>query len=84
MASIKNISFEMFYAVDENIRCQGYGSGILDMLQTLYPVNKFIETIERCIDNSPDLSDRISRRDFYKKNGINETGYKWHNPNRKS
>lgn len=75
MATIKNITFIMFFAVDKNIRSKGYGSQILNEVQILYPNNKIIISIERCDVESENIDDRIRRKNFYLKNGYIDTGY---------
>ncbi len=75
MATIKKLTFVMFFAVNENIRSKGYGSRILDKIQSLYPDNKIIITIERCDEDAEDIEQRLRRRKFYMNNGYIETGY---------
>lgn len=75
MATMRKITFVMFFAVDENIRSRGYGSCILNKIQSLYPNNKIISTIERCNVESENMNERIRRKNFYIKNGYRETGY---------
>lgn len=75
MATIKKITFVMFFAVDENIRSKGYGSCILNQIQSLYPDNKIIITIERCDGNVKNFDERLRRRKFYLNNGYIQTGY---------
>lgn len=75
MATIKKITFVMFFAVDENIRSKGYGSCILNQIQSLYPDNKIIITIERCDGNIKNFDERLHRRKFYLNNGYIQTGY---------
>ena len=75
MATIKELTFVMFFAVDQTLRSKGYGSGILDKVQSLYPNNKIIVSIERCDETANDLADRVRRKNFYLNNGYTETGY---------
>lgn len=75
MATIKKITFVMFFAVDEHIRSKGYGSHILSKIQSLYPDNKIIITIERCDSNVKNIDERLRRRRFYLNNGYIQTGY---------
>ena len=75
MATNKNITFVMFFAVDKDIRAKGYGSKILNEIQTLYPDNKIIISIERCDVEAENIDDRIRRKKFYIKNGYIDTGY---------
>lgn len=75
MATIKKITFVMFLAVDENLRSKGYGSHILDKIQSLYPDNKIIITIERCDEDTENMEERLKRKKFYTNNGYIPTGY---------
>lgn len=76
LATIGRQTFVMFFAVDEKLRSRGYGSQILDYVQKAHPNNKIIITIEPCCDKSAgDLAVRIRRKDFYLRNGYQETGY---------
>lgn len=74
-ATIGNITFIMFLAVDKNIRSKGYGSEILKEMQRLYPNNKIVISIERCDVEATNINDRIRRKHFYLKNGYTDTGY---------
>jgi GNAT superfamily N-acetyltransferase len=71
----KRLGFIMFFAVDENIRSKGYGSRILQKVQSMYPDRKIIVSIERCDVSAKDIDDRIRRKEFYLKNGYVDTGY---------
>ena len=48
---------------------------IRDRIQTMYPKNKIIVSIEPCVDNAANLEQRLKRKDFYIRNGYRETGY---------
>ena len=74
-ASLGNVSFIMFFAVDEALRSKGYGGRILDIMQARRPGNKIIVTIERCLPDAPDLEQRQRRRAFYLRCGYAPTGY---------
>lgn len=74
-ATMENITFIMFLAVDKNIRSKGYGSKILEEIQRLYPNNKIIIPIERSDVEATNINDRIRRKNFYSKNGYIDTGY---------
>lgn len=75
MATIENLTFLLFFAVDENKRSKGYGSRILDKIQSIYPNNKIIISIERCDVEEKDIEQRLRRKKFYANNGYIETGY---------
>lgn len=75
MATIENLTFVMFLAVDENIRSKGYGSRILDKIQSIHTDSKIIISIERCVEEAKDIEQRLKRKKFYANNGYKETGY---------
>jgi GNAT superfamily N-acetyltransferase len=75
MATIGKQSFIMFIAVKDHLHSQGYGSHMLEMVQSLYPSNKIIVSIEPCEDRVEDYVQRVKRKDFYLKNGYFEAGY---------
>lgn len=69
------LAFIMFLAVDKTIRSKGYGSQILERIQSIYPNHKIIVSIEPCDPNVKDIQQRLKRKKFYIKNGYEETGY---------
>ena len=75
MATIKELTFVMFLAVDKNIQSKGYGSCILDKIQSMHTDNKIIISIEGCDEEVKDIDHRIRRKKFYINNGYVETGY---------
>ena len=75
LACNRKIVFVMFLAVDRNLRSQGYGGAILREIQSMYPDKKIIISIEPCDEKTPDIELRKRRKDFYLRNGYNETGY---------
>lgn len=75
MATIKKLTFIMFFAVDENLRSKGYGSLILNKVQSMYAKHKIIISIEPCDQEAVDIDQRVRRKNFYIRNGYKETGY---------
>lgn len=75
MATIRKITFVMFFAVDQNIRLKGYGSCILDKIRSIHPTNKIVVTIEPCDTGVNDYEQRLKRKRFYINNGYAETGH---------
>ena len=75
MATMGKQSFVMFMAVNENLHSKGYGSRILETVQSMYLNNKIIVSIEPCDENKEDFGQRVRRKHFYLKNGYLETGY---------
>lgn len=75
MATIRNITFVMFFAVAETLRSKGYGSHILDKIRAIHPNNKIVISIEPCDEDADDMAQRVRRKTFYLNNGYTETGY---------
>lgn len=75
MATVNNLTFVMFLAVDEKIRSKGYGSRILEEIESIRMGNKIIISIEICDENIKDIEQRLRRKKFYTNNGYAETGY---------
>lgn len=75
LAHNSKIVFVMFLAVDKALRSKGYGSAILQDIQSKYPQKKIIISIEPCDKDAPDIELRIRRKDFYMRNRYQETGY---------
>lgn len=75
MATIGKQTFVMFMAVDERLHSRGYGSRILDTVQSMHARNRVIVSIEPCDESKEDFEQRARRKRFYRKNGYMETGY---------
>lgn len=71
----RKMVFVMFLAVDKELRSKGYGSAILQEIKNKYPDRKIIISIEPCNKDVPDIEIRKKRKEFYIRNGYNETGY---------
>lgn len=69
------VLYVMFFAVDGEIRGQGYGSAILDYLKQNNPGKTILLNVELLDENAPNNGERIRRMAFYKKNGFCDTGY---------
>ena len=55
----KDSRFIMFLAVDSKLRSKGCGSLMLKEIQSLYPENKVIVSIERCDKTVENLEQRL-------------------------
>lgn len=75
MATIRKVTFVMFFAVDKKLRSKGYGSYILNKVQSLHPNNKILVSIEPCHNDTEDIEQKLRRKKFYLLNGYTETGY---------
>ena len=63
------------FAIDKSMRSKGYGSIVLKRIKELYPEYQIALDLERINENCPNISQRISRKNFYMRNGYFETGY---------
>lgn len=63
----------LFFAVDDSLRSQGYGSAILSVLKESYPT--VVLNIEPLMEDAPNLPERKHRYGFYRHNGFCDTGY---------
>lgn len=75
MATIRKLTFVMFFAVTERLHSKGYGSCILNQIESRHPHNKIIISIEPCDEEAEDIEQRLRRKRFYMDNGYEETGY---------
>ena len=64
-----------YFAVDSILRSKGYGSKILSLLKDRYKDKQIVLDLERTDEDSCNMEQRISRKDFYLRNGFNETGF---------
>lgn len=76
MAVAGNIVFVMFFAVEESLRCRGYGGRILAEIQAQHPAQKLSFPLKNVIGDVPDLEKRLRRKSFYLRNGFQETGFR--------
>lgn len=74
-ATMKKLTFLMFFAVPQQLQSMGYGSRILSQLQAMCGSRKLIVSIEPCVDAANNIAQRLRRKRFYCKNGYGETGY---------
>ena len=74
MATIDKITFIIYLVVEEDIRSKGYGSAVLNEIQSMYEDNKLIVYID-IADEAQDSDQRLKRKKFYINNGYKETNY---------
>lgn len=76
LATIFRQTFIMFIGVNEEYRQMGYGSKILEIVKNKYKKNRITVSILP-LDNPEviDYEERVKRKNFYKKNGFEDTGY---------
>ena len=70
----KNLAYLFFLAIDPSFRAKGYGSRAIETLQALYPNKKQVVDFEILDSEAPNSEERIKRRQFYLRNGYEETG----------
>ncbi len=74
--SVKMV-YVFFFAVDEDKRGKGYGTEILEMIKTKYSDRTVALMIEdTTITDADNYEERISRLEFYKKNGFKKLNIK--------
>lgn len=71
----KDIIFIFYFAIDKELRGQGYGSKVLEFIKQKYNKYRIILCIEEIDKNSNNYNQRIKRKEFYIKNGFKEANY---------
>ena len=71
----KDIVYIFFFAIEESLRGQGYGSNVLSCIKEQYPDKRIILMAEAPDEKSRNNEERIKRIRFYNSNGFNEIGY---------
>ena len=61
-----------YFAIDANVRGQGYGSKALKALQEQYADRHFFLEIESVYDECDNVEQRLRRKQFYLRNGMTE------------
>lgn len=70
-----NIVFVLFFAVDDAMRGQGYGSSILKYLKEKNPSRQIVLNVEPLDAQAENAEERVRRMRFYEKNGFYDIGY---------
>jgi GNAT superfamily N-acetyltransferase len=70
-----NVVFVLFFAVNEALRGQGYGSSILKFLRKKNPGRTVILNVEPLDPEAENAKERVRRVRFYEKNGFFDAGY---------
>ncbi len=70
----KDMTYLFFLAIDKDSRGKGYGSSAIEALKLKYPNKIHTVDFEMPDENAPNSSEREKRRNFYLRNGYNETG----------
>ncbi len=69
-----NMAYLFFLAIDENSRSKGYGSRAIETLREEYPNKIHTVDFEMLDKNASNYEQREKRRNFYLRNGYQETG----------
>lgn len=70
----EDMAYLFFLAIDENNRGKGYGSRAIETLKAKYPDMTHTVDFEMLDDAAPNKQQREKRRNFYLRNGYQETG----------
>lgn len=71
----ETMAYLFFLAIDSSQRSHGYGSHVLKEMHNLYPSFQYAVDMEMIDNEAENNSQRISRRNFYIRNGYEPTGY---------
>lgn len=71
----KNLAYLFFLAIAKEYRLKGYGGKTLKLLKEIYPSKTQVVDFEMVDVNSANYNQRVKRREFYLKNGYQETGF---------
>ena len=70
--------FILYLAVNDQIRSRGYGSQILNWAKEHYRNRCITLNVEPIDEQAPNSEQRRRRMEFYRRNGITDTGYIFH------
>ena len=68
------VVFMVLLAIDRQYRGRGYGSQVLAAIREQYPDRQIILDFEEVTEQSENYAQRVSRKQFYLRNGFHETG----------
>ena len=72
--NVQDISFLGWFAIEENLRGNGYGGKILKYIREEKSNRRILADIERVDVPAENLGQRLNRKKFYLSNGYHETG----------
>ncbi|MBQ2816631.1 MAG: GNAT family N-acetyltransferase [Clostridia bacterium] len=78
LLDVGSISHIIYFAVKEHLRDKGYGSKILDCIHKAEKGMRVIVDIESADTDCDNRGQRIKRKEFYIRNGYEETQVKYH------
>lgn len=75
----KDLTHIIYFAMEEALRSQGYGSQALALLAQAYPGHRLFADLEAEIPGAANAEERKRRRSFYLRNGYRPTAvrYSW-------
>lgn len=73
--STDRMIFVTYLAVNDGLRSKGYGSQILQWLKSRSRGREITLNVEPLEKNAENLSQRVRRLNFYKRNGFHDTGW---------
>lgn len=71
----KDITYIFYLAVSDTARGGGYGSEILKAVKEKYRGNRIALSIETLDEEAPNYRQRVKRKEFYARNGLESLGY---------
>lgn len=79
LLSYADISHIIYFAIDDSVRGKGYGSEALKQLKIIKNGYRIVADIEKPLSDALNYSQRKKRKEFYLKNGFEDTGveYTW-------
>ncbi|MBM7636415.1 GNAT family N-acetyltransferase [Streptococcus saliviloxodontae] len=75
LMSSDDLVYMSFFAVQSELRGNGYGSRVLDAISSRYPHRSFCLEVERLDEDCVNRGERLARWRFYERNNFTETGY---------
>lgn len=76
VVSYNRLSYVFFLAISDNQRGRGIGSQAIRELKRIYKNQTLLLAIEEVDERYDNYTQRVSRRNFYERNGLNYYGYK--------
>ncbi len=76
VVNYNRLSYVFFLAISDSHRGKGIGSEVLSKLKDIYKNQSLLLAIEEVDESYDNYAQRISRRNFYNRNGFNYYGYK--------
>mgnify|MGYP004443132081 FL=1 len=80
LLNCNKIAHIVYFSIEEELRNRGYGSKVLQCVHQAKKESRVIVDIERLTRNCSNAEQRMKRKQFYLRNGYEETEvrYRWH------